>query len=80
MEDEACALAEGGDFAAAAAKFRQAIAASPARAALHEQLAQCLLEDGCVQVAHDAAVHAAELAPQVRQAAVHAAPGMLALP
>jgi len=79
VEDEACALAEGGKFAAATARFRQAIAADPARVALHEQLAQCLLEDGDVQAAHDAAMHATELSPQVGKRAALAAPGRLAL-
>jgi len=79
IEDEACTLAEDGDFAAATAKFQQAIAADPARVALHEQLAQFLLEDGDVQAAHDAAMHATELSPQVGERAALAAPGRPAL-
>ena len=65
MEEEACALAEAGCHESASKVFQQAIATSPAKAALHEQLAQCLLEAGDLHAAHEAALRATELAPEV---------------
>ena len=65
MEEEACALAEAGCYGSASKAFQEAIATSPAKASLHEQLAQCLLEAGDMQAAQEAAVRAIELAPEV---------------
>jgi Flp pilus assembly protein TadD len=56
--DAAVAAAETGDFSAAVASFRLALQLDPKSAALHEQLAQCLIE----MEQHDAALQAAEAA------------------
>jgi tetratricopeptide (TPR) repeat protein len=56
--DAAIAAAEAGNFPAAAASFRLALQLDPSSAALHEQLAQCLME----LEQHDAALQAAEAA------------------
>ncbi|KAK9831887.1 hypothetical protein WJX81_005587 [Elliptochloris bilobata] len=64
MEEQACALAEAGDFVLAAKLFRMAITVGPGKASLHEQLAQCLLEAGDAEAAREAVTCATELAPE----------------
>jgi tetratricopeptide (TPR) repeat protein len=65
--EAAVAAAEAGNFPAAVAAFRLALQLAPGSAALHEQLAQCLME----LEQHDAALEAAEAAtalqPDVRR-------------
>lgn len=62
-------LAAGGQFAAAAALFEQAVAAAPpGDAAVHEMLAQCRMELGDDEGAYEAAVAAVQLRPGWRAA------------
>lgn len=63
--DAAQAAAEAGDFQTAAAAFQAAITLDQSDAALHEQLAQCLLELGQHDDAAKAAAEATTLRPAV---------------
>ena len=64
-EAQAALLAEQGDFVAAIAAFKAAIAERPDCATNYEQLAQCLSETEQYPEAHQAASQACSLAPQV---------------
>ena len=58
-------LAERGNFTGAIAAFTRSLEANSNVAAVHEQLAQCLAEEGQCTQALAAAHHATDLAPQV---------------
>lgn len=63
--DAAVAAAEAGNFFAAAASFRLALQLDRSSAALHEQLAQCLMETEQHEAALEAAEAATSLQPDV---------------
>lgn len=65
MELRACSAAEAGNYGLATHLFQEALGKNPGKAALHEQLAQCLLEAGNAESALEAAQRAVDCDPQV---------------
>lgn len=65
MELRACTAAEAGNYGLAIQLFQEAVESCPGKAALHEQLAQCLLEAGNAESALEAAQRAVDCDAQV---------------
>ena len=65
MDLRASTAAEAGNYGLAIHLFQQALATDPGKAALQEQLAQCLLEAGSADSALKAAQRAVDCDPQV---------------